>query len=92
MNGGNDIEVSMDDLLQYTQAMEGMLLDAFQKNELGDDIDITGTFFLSLKCTTTTPLFGSGPSRITKLGTMTLLYNLKVKHGLSNACFSKHLR
>jgi hypothetical protein len=55
---GNDIEVGMDDFLQDTQAMEGMLLDAFQQNELGDDIDVVDTFFESLKSASTTPLFG----------------------------------
>ena len=44
----------MDDFLWDTQAMEGMLLDAFQQNELGDDIDITDTFFESLKYASTT--------------------------------------
>jgi hypothetical protein len=44
----------MDDFLWDTQAMEGMLLHAIQKNELGDDIDVTNTFFKSLKSTSTT--------------------------------------
>jgi hypothetical protein len=30
---GNDIDIGMDDFLWDTQAMEGMLLDAFQQNE-----------------------------------------------------------
>jgi hypothetical protein len=55
---GNDIEVGMDDFLWDTQAMEGILLDAFQKNELGDDVDVVDTFFEILKSTSTTPLFG----------------------------------
>jgi hypothetical protein len=46
---GNDIEVGMDDFLWDTQAMEGMLLHAFQQNELGDDVDVIDTFFESLK-------------------------------------------
>ena len=52
-----------------------MLLDAFQQNELGDDIDITDTFFEILKSTSTTPLFGHGSSWSTELGTTLLLYN-----------------
>jgi hypothetical protein len=55
---GNDIEVGMDDFLWDTQAMEGMLLDAFQQNELGDDIDVIDTFYEILKYASTTPLFG----------------------------------
>ena len=67
--------------------MGGMLLDAFQKNELGDDVDIDDTFFENLKYPSTTPLFGHGPLRSTQLGTTMLLYNLKVKYGMSNVCF-----
>jgi hypothetical protein len=48
----------MDDFLWDTQAMEGMLLHAFQQNELGDDVDVVDTFFESLKFASTTPLFG----------------------------------
>lgn len=55
---GNDIEVGMDNLLWDTQAMEGMFLHAFHKNELGDDVDVFDTFFKILKSTSTTPLFG----------------------------------
>jgi hypothetical protein len=32
----NDIEIGMNDFLWDTQTMEGMLLDAFQQNELGE--------------------------------------------------------
>jgi hypothetical protein len=55
---GNDIEVGMDDFLSDTQAMEGMLLNAFQQNELGDGTDVVDTLFKSLKSASTTPLFG----------------------------------
>ena len=72
--------------------MEGMLLDAFQQNELGDDIDIINTFFEILKYASTTPLFELGRSRSTDLGTKMLLYNLKVKYGMSNKGFSNLLR
>jgi hypothetical protein len=58
----------MDDFLQDTQAMQGILLHAFIQNELGDDVDIIDTLFESLKSTSTTPLFGQG-SRSTQLGT-----------------------
>ena len=81
MDGGNDVEVGMDDFLQGTQIMEGMLLDALQQNQLGDDVDIDATLFQSMKSTSTTPLFELGTSRSIKLGTTMLLYNLKVKHG-----------
>ena len=73
----------MVDLLLDTQAMEGMLLDTFQQNEIGDDVDIVDTFFKNLKFASTTSLFELGTSRSTKLGTTMLLYNLKVKHGMS---------
>jgi hypothetical protein len=80
LDGGNDVEVGMDDLLQDTQTMEGMFLDAFQQNELGDDVDITDTFLESLKSASTTPLFGHGSSRSTTM----LLYNLKVMYVLGS--------
>ena len=93
-NGGNQIEVGMDDYLQDTNFMETMFLDAFQNDDqLGDDAHIADTFFEILKCASTTPLFGpSGQSKSTQLGTKTLLYNLKANFGLSNACFSELLR
>jgi hypothetical protein len=81
----------MDDFLQDTQAMEGMLLHAFQQNELGDDVDIIDTFFESLKSASITPLFGQG-SRYTKFGTTMLLYNLKAMYGMLDECFSTILR
>jgi hypothetical protein len=55
---GNDIEVGMDDLLWDTSAMEGMLIDEFQQNEPGDDVDVIYTFYEILKFASTTPLFG----------------------------------
>ena len=48
----------MDDYLWDTTAMETMLLDAFQNDELGDDAHINDTIFESLKYTSTTPHFG----------------------------------
>ena len=78
----------MDDLSQDTQAMEGMLVDAFQQNKLGDDVDIDNTLFQSLKSASTTPLIELGTSRINELGTTMLMYTLKVKHGMSNMFFS----
>ena len=57
-NGGNQIEVVMDDYLRDTITMEAMLLDAFLNNDqLGDDAHIIGTFLKSLKFSSTTPLF-----------------------------------
>ena len=84
----------MDDYLRDTTAMETMLLDAFQNDDqLGDDAHITDTFFESLKFASTTHLFGpGGQSKSTQLRTTMLLYNLKKKFGLSNACFSEILR
>ena len=70
--------------------MEGMFLDAFQQNELRDDVDVTDTFFESIKYASTTPLFET--SRSIELGTIMLLYNLKLKNGMPNTCFSKLLR
>jgi hypothetical protein len=84
----------MDDFLRDTQAMERMLLDAFQQNELGDDVDVVDTFYESLKHASTTPLFGpmQGFARSTQLGTTMLLYNLKTMYGMSDVCFSTLLR
>lgn len=87
-NGGNQIEVGMDDYLWDTIAMEAMLLDAFQNYELRDDAHITDTLFESLESTSTTPLFFPGvQSNYTYLVTMMLLYNLKEKIYMLNACF-----
>ena len=93
-NGDNQIEVGMDDYLRDTISMEIMLLDAFQNNDkLEDDAHITDTFFQILKFASIAPLFGHGSqSKSTHLGTTMLLYNLKEKFGLSNACFSELLR
>ena len=84
----------MDYYLRDMNSMETMLLDAFQNDDqLGDDAHIADTFFESLKFSSTTPLFGpGGQSKSTQLGTMMLLYNLKEKFGLLNACFSEILR
>ena len=58
-NGGNQIEVGMDDYLIDTTTMETMLLDAFQNDDqLGDDAHIADNFFERLKFSSTTPLFG----------------------------------
>ena len=65
---------------------------SFQQNELGDDINIDDTLFQILKSASTTHLFELGKSRTTKLGTQMLEYNLKVKHGMSNTCFSELFR
>ena len=92
-NESNQMEVGMDDYLWDKTAMEEMLLDAFQNDELGDDAHIIDTLFESLKYASTTPLFGPyGKSKSTELGTMMLLYNLKAKFGMLNACFSIILR
>jgi hypothetical protein len=45
---GNVIKVGMYDFLLDTQAMEGMLLDSFQGNELGDDADVVDSFYEKL--------------------------------------------
>ena len=45
-NGGNQIEVGMDDYLRDTTTMETILLDTFQNDDqLGDDAHIADTFF-----------------------------------------------
>ena len=60
-NGGNQIEVGMDDYIRDMTAMETIFLDTFQNDDhLGDDAHITDTFFESLKFASTTPLFGPG--------------------------------
>ena len=86
-DGENDVEVGMDDFVWDTQAMEWMLLDAFQQNQLGHDVDIDDTLFQILKSTSSTRLFELGTSRSIELGTTMLLYNLKVKNGMSNSNF-----
>jgi len=92
-NGDNQMEVSMDDYLQDMTSMEAMLFDAFQNDELGDDAHIIDTLFRILKSTSTAPLFGpGGKPKSTQLGTTMLLYNVKVRFGMSNACFSEILR
>jgi hypothetical protein len=55
--------------------MEGMLLDEFQKNKLGDDDDIIDTFYEILKFSSTAPLFGPIHqfTRSTQLVTLMLL-------------------
>ena len=73
--------------------MEGMLLYAFQQNELGDETDVVDTFYENLKSASTTPLFGRlQGSRSTQLGTQMLLYNSKTMYGMSDSCFSTLLR
>ena len=56
-NGGNQIEVGMDDFFWHTSVMDVLLFNAFRDNEQGDDSHITDTFFEFLKSTSTTPLF-----------------------------------
>ena len=74
----------MDDFLSDTQAMEGMLLDEFQQNKLGDDDDVIYTFYEILKFSFTAPLFGPIHqfARSTQLVTLMLLYNLKGMYGV----------
>ena len=93
-NGGNQIEVGMDDYLRDTTAMETMSLNEFHNHDqLGDDSHIADTFFESLKFSSTTLLFGLGrQSKSTQLGTMMLLYILKAKFIFLNACFLEILR
>ena len=43
----------MEDIISNTHAMDVTLLNAFQHNELGDDIDIYNTFFQIMKFTST---------------------------------------
>ena len=69
-------------------AMEAMLLDTFQNDDLGDDAHITDTLFKSMESNSTTPLFGlGGKSMSTHLGTTMLMSSLKAKFGMLNACF-----
>ena len=74
--------------------METMLLYAFQNDDqLGDDAHIIDNLFERFKFSSNTPIFGpNGQSKSTEFGTMVLLYNLKAKFGLSNACFLETLR
>ena len=46
-NGGNQIQVGMDDYLWDMTTMEAMLLDAIQNDELGDDVHNIDTLFES---------------------------------------------
>lgn len=45
MDEGNSIDIGMDDFVSNTHAMEGILVHAFEHNELGYDIDIANTLF-----------------------------------------------
>ena len=55
-NGGNQIDVGMDDYLRDTIAMETMFVDAIQNDDqLGDDARIIDTLFESLKFSSTAP-------------------------------------
>ena len=72
--------------------MDAMLFHTCQDNELGDGTHITEAFFESLKLKNSTPLFEHGQSNFTQLGTTMLLYNLKVKYGMSDTNFSAMLR
>jgi hypothetical protein len=83
----------MDDYLRDMNAMEKMLPDTFQNDELGDDSHMNDTIFESLKFASTTPLFGPiSQSKSTHLGTTILLYNVKKNFGMSNTFFSTILR
>ena len=84
----------MDDFFWDTQDMDGILLDVFQQNELGYDIDVVDTFYESLEYASTTPLFGlvHESARSTQLGTTILLYKLKAMYGMSDVCFTDLLR
>jgi hypothetical protein len=72
----NGTNIGIDDFLWDTHAMEVMLLNSFQPDELGDDAHIIDIFSKSMKSTSTTPLFGH-ESRYTQKGKTLLLYNLK---------------
>ena len=45
VNGGNEVDVGMDELLQQKSAIDAMLFHTFQDNELGDDTLITESLF-----------------------------------------------
>ena len=72
-------------LVLHMLGMKEMLLDAFQKNELGDEVDVIDTFYKSLKFASTTPIFGpmQQSARSTKLGTTMVRYNLKTMYGMA---------
>ena len=70
----------------------GNVLDAIYLDKLRDDSHIIDTFFKSLKCAPTTPLFDNGRSKSTQLGTTRLLYNLKEMYGTSDSFFLVILR
>ena len=75
--------VGMDDFLHDTHAMEGMLLNEIQQDELGNDANILVVFFEILKTTSIAPLFGYG-SRFIQLGPIIFLNNLKAMYGMEN--------
>ena len=58
----------MDDSLWDTQYVERILLDEFQQNELGDNVDIIDTFFEILKFASAAPLFGHGHQGVPNWG------------------------
>ena len=55
----------MDDLLWQMSAMDAMLFDTFQDNDIGDGARTTEAFFEILEMTNSTPLFEPGRSKST---------------------------
>jgi hypothetical protein len=55
------MDVGMDSFLWETEVVEGVLLDEFHQNELGNETDVVDTFYENLKYASTTPLFSPVP-------------------------------
>ena len=56
-NGGNELDVGMDELLGKRSAMDAMLFHTILDNELGDNACITKPFFQILKIENSTIFF-----------------------------------
>ena len=64
-NGGNEVEVCMDDWLRQRSSMDAMFFHTFRNSEVRDDTCITESFFKRLKLENTTPLFEPRRSKST---------------------------
>ena len=59
-NGGNELDIGMDELLRQRSAMDAMFFHTFQDNDLGDGARITEAIFEIVKTENYTPLFELG--------------------------------
>lgn len=80
----------MDDYLQDTHALEGMLWNEFEKDEIRNDAHIVETPYKPRNLIPPPLSLDMGQGLRTR--TTMLLYNLKAMYGMSDACLSALLR